>query len=93
MAETRLWLALGDSARARSWLDPVLNRSNWLDFLLEDPINAASLMQCLALRAELATPAETGLRTKWGSLVATLWSDAEPGPADVVKRLKVRTPP
>jgi hypothetical protein len=91
LAEARLWVALGDSARARAWLDPVLNRTGWLDFLVEDPVNTASLIQCMALRSELATPSEFETRRKWSSIVSTLWADAEPGPRELSRRLAAAT--
>ncbi|MGH7585455.1 MAG: serine/threonine-protein kinase [Gemmatimonadales bacterium] len=55
---------------------------------LDDPLMAAVLVRCVALRADLASQAgdpETARR--WARLAVILWSDADPYLAPVVRRM------
>lgn len=76
--ETTLWLALGDTATAASWPDPMLARTSWLEHLLNDPYAAASLLRTAVLRADIArASSRPDEAARWMQFVRTLWSDSE----------------
>jgi hypothetical protein len=77
-AEARVWLLLGDSARAQSWLDPLLERDGWLTSLPHNAVMISSLMRSLVLRVQLAYAAEEEkVAEEWGRAIATLWATAD----------------
>jgi len=88
--ETWLLASLGDAQRAIEWLDPTLGAlpaSAPETFL--DAANAGALVRAMAVRAELAD--HTGDRVtakRWATIVATLWSDADPFLQPVVRRMQ-----
>lgn len=88
--ETWLLASLGDTQRAIKWLDPTLGAlpaSAPETFF--DAANAGALVRAMALRAELAD--QTGDRVtakRWATIVATLWSDADPFLESVVRRMQ-----
>jgi hypothetical protein len=76
--EAQSWLAIGNSARAREWIDPVLMRQSWLELMLNDPANAGALVRSAALRAELANRQNDRRSARqWAALVAQLWSRSD----------------
>jgi hypothetical protein len=85
----RMYLALGDTARGILQLDRSLSglREN-NPGTLNDPVVAATLVRCMALRADLAQArGEQGIARQWGGIVSVLWSSADREPASAVRRL------
>ena len=86
------WLraAIGDSAEAVRQLDFVLDALPSLPAnMLENAIQAASLVRAMALRAELgAALGEREAAGRWARAVATLWADADPLLQPTVQRMK-----
>jgi hypothetical protein len=84
------WLVsqLGDKRSAAAWLDPALNNIR-VQASVTDPINAASLVQTMALRAELAAAQKDNREAeRWARAVVTLWSNADPFLLPVVDRMR-----
>jgi hypothetical protein len=89
LAEARLWLALGDSAAVREWLDPMLNRVSWFEVMFDSPWDVGAILQASALRAELAmASADSATARKWAALPARLWHEADPELRPLVARLR-----
>ena len=89
LPETLLWLALGDSAKARLWPEPMLRRASWLEHLLDDPFAAASLMRTAVLRADLARAAnDSAVAAQWDNFVLKLWGSGDKELAAVARRPK-----
>jgi tRNA A-37 threonylcarbamoyl transferase component Bud32 len=53
LAEGRAWLAIGDTSAAIATIDPVLDRTGWLELMINSPISVASLMRMGELRQAL----------------------------------------
>jgi hypothetical protein len=89
LAEAEVWLTLGDSASAREWLDPMLNRASWLEVMFDSPAEVAALVRASALRAELAMAAgDRALARKWAAIPARLWQGADAELRPLVERMK-----
>jgi tetratricopeptide (TPR) repeat protein len=89
LAEAEIWVSLGDSAAAREWLDPLLNRVSWFEIMYDSPESVGALLRASALRAELAAGAgDRLLARKWAALVAPLWRRADPELGPLVVRMK-----
>ena len=90
LPETRLWIALGDSAKARAWLDRSLANSRYFhpmdsEDAVDNLIMAASMVRAMALRAQLSpTSAE---RRQWAAGVLLLWEQADPDLQPIVRRM------
>jgi serine/threonine-protein kinase len=70
LPEMQLLLTLGDSAGARAWPDPMLQRASLLELLLNEPISAGSLLEIARLRVELAAKAgEPAVQERWNSIL------------------------
>lgn len=77
-AEARVWLMIGDSARSRSWLDPLLERNAWLTSFPHTTVMVASLVRCLVLSAELAAAGgDRKTAAEWARAMAVLWATAD----------------
>jgi hypothetical protein len=78
--EAALLAEMGDTAVAIAWLDPTLAALRAADpQLFDDPTRAASLVQAMLLRAELARSVQDSLgATRWARAVGVLWGDADP---------------
>ena len=79
LARSRLWVALGEPARAIVTLDRGLDALRLMDSkTLSDPGNAASLISAMVLRAKLArATGDTANTRRWGSAAAVLLSKAD----------------
>ena len=89
LAEAEIWVSLGDSAAAREWLDPLLNRASWFEVMYDSPQSVAALLRASALRAELANASgDSALARKWAALPARLWQRADPELQPLVARMK-----
>jgi hypothetical protein len=77
--EAWLLAAIGDERQAAAWLDPTLEAlGSSTPGAFDDPARAASLVQAMALRADLAVRlGDTTTARKWATMVAMLWSDAD----------------
>jgi tRNA A-37 threonylcarbamoyl transferase component Bud32 len=85
--EARAWLAIGDRKKAVEWLDPVLVRRGWLELMLNDAINAASLLRSIALRVEVAVAMnDPRAASQWATIISRLWMN----PDDELKPLSRR---
>jgi hypothetical protein len=88
-SETLLWLSIGDTASAKEWLDPILNRPTWLELMLNDGVGAATLVRAASLRAELAyLTNEPVIAKRWADFVVTLSPKVEPELAPLVRRMR-----
>jgi serine/threonine protein kinase len=77
--EVVLWLSLGDSAVARTWADPMLERASWLELLLDDSFAAAAIMRIAVLRFQLAhAAADRDAEDQWRAFVQQLWGNTDP---------------
>jgi tRNA A-37 threonylcarbamoyl transferase component Bud32 len=79
LARARLWIQLGDSARAIRTLDASLNsvRSYDADGLSE-PAKLGALVQAMMLRAALAEKrSDHAVARRWANAARTLWSSAD----------------
>jgi tetratricopeptide (TPR) repeat protein len=77
-AETRVRLAMGDTADARAWLYPALSRATIVSVGLDDPVGVAALVRCLAIGAELARAhGELDLSRRWAHTVSLLWRHSD----------------
>jgi hypothetical protein len=78
--EAALLAEMGDTAAAIAWLDPTLAAIAAVQpQLFDDPTRAASLVQAMLLRAELARSVQDSLgATRWARAVGVLWGDADP---------------
>jgi tetratricopeptide (TPR) repeat protein len=89
-AGARTLLAIGDSATAIAWLDPVLNAAQlYPPDHLTRVANAGAFMRSLILRADLAH--QTGDRAaarRWARPVAELWRNADPFLQPDVQRMR-----
>lgn len=91
LAKTRLWLALGDTARATRLLDQLLRADlgEAEPETLAEAGNAAALISALVLRADLAFAAgDTAARRQWASLSADLLASADPVLLPVAQRMR-----
>lgn len=77
--ESKIWLGLGDTAAAQSWLDTVLNDVRFLqpmsEIELDNLVLIASTVRAAALRAELGHDRRNSAR--WARAVLELWSDGD----------------
>jgi hypothetical protein len=79
LAEALLWRSLGDAGAQRAWLDPVLARPGWLELILDEPVEAGSLVRLMSMRAVLASSqGEASAAKRWSSIVAALWLHSDP---------------
>jgi serine/threonine-protein kinase len=86
----RQLLGARDTLRATALLDLLLDAlpSAPAD-LLDDAVDAATLVHVMALRAELAAAARDMTRAaRWASAAATLWRSADAPLADTVERMR-----
>ena len=89
LAEAQLWLALGDSAAVREWLDPMLNRASWFEVMFDSPWNVGALLRASVMRADLAmATGDTTVARKWAALPARLWQGADPELQPLVARMR-----
>jgi hypothetical protein len=79
LARARLWVLVGDSARASRTLDTTLGAVRSYDpEVLADPVNAGALVSAMILRAELAhAQGNDSERQRWGAAARILWSTAD----------------
>ncbi|MFI5312114.1 MAG: hypothetical protein ACHQQ3_12820, partial [Gemmatimonadales bacterium] len=77
--EAWLLAAVGDRSGAAGWLDPTLEAlATTAPQVFADPARAASLVQAMALRADLAERmGDSTTARKWAAVVTVLWSDAD----------------
>jgi serine/threonine protein kinase len=89
IAEALLLAAMGDSAGAAQWLDPLLNRSSWLEWLSSNSVAAGAMIRACLLRARLATAlGERESAEKWARLAGSLWHEGDPETQSQVKGLR-----
>ena len=88
--EAWLLAASGDVASAIGWLDQLLESLyEKAPRVADEPIEAASLVRAMALRAELgASAGDDGEARKWAGAVALLWSDADAWLQPLVGRMR-----
>jgi len=91
--EAILWLQLNDSAAAIRSLDVALGSVRYSPALApqaapDNVARIAMLIRAMALRADLATPADPTIARKWARAVLSLWSDSDPALHGVVSRMK-----
>ena len=92
VVEARAWLALGDTVRAKQWLDPVLARMDWLESLWQSQVQAASLIRAAALRSEIAErQGDRETAHRWATLVAMMWSSADAPLRETAQELSSRS--
>ena len=90
-AEATVWLAVGDTARAIAWLDPVLTRPGWVLSVPYETVSVASMMRSLALRLELAVRSrDAKILNTWSPVLRVLWATADPPLRDLVGELRPR---
>ena len=80
LAETQIYLALGDSAAARKHIDNLLG-ALWTiaPYHFDQPYQPAALVRLMELRAELAARAHDGrTAANWQRAVRLLWANADP---------------
>ena len=91
VAEATVWLAVGDTARAIAWLDPVLTRPGWVLSIQYETVSVASMMRSLALRLELAVRKhDAKILNTWSPVLRVLWATADPPLRDLVGELHPR---
>jgi hypothetical protein len=87
--EAWLQAAIGDTARALSWLDVSLAHMRDLRPTLLDQRQAGGLVRAMVLRADLASAAGDRAAARWwGNAVATLWQGADPELRPIVDRMR-----
>jgi hypothetical protein len=86
--EARIFAAMGDRQAAIGRLDPTLRELRRASLpLVSDPVGAALLVRSMAFRSELAEAmGDSVTARKWGQVVRTLWSAADPFLVPAVKR-------
>jgi hypothetical protein len=89
LARAKLWVDLGDNARASRTLDSMLDQLRFADTkALSEPGNAASLVRAMILRAELARKiGDRASARRWAVAAGTLWSTADKDLAPDVRKL------
>ena len=82
--------ASGDVPSAIGWLDQLLESLyEKAPRVPDEPIEAASLLRAMALRAELgASAGDDREARKWAAAVALLWSDADAWLQPLVGRMR-----
>ncbi len=77
--ETRMQLMVDDTANAIRKLDGSLGGLQFVgSYLIEEPQQAAAIVQAMALRSKLAAAqGDTLTAKKWGDAVKTLWADGD----------------
>jgi tRNA A-37 threonylcarbamoyl transferase component Bud32 len=74
LPEAQLFLAVADTAGATRWLDRALDAVQWSDpRLLSQPVNVATLVRAMALRARLARRADPQLALSMRTLESMIW--------------------
>jgi len=87
--EAWLLAASGDTAGAIRWLDHLIGSLyGKAPRASVDPVEAASLVRAMALRAELAArTGDSATAARWAQVVSTLWSGGDPPLRRVVERM------
>ncbi|HXG97709.1 MAG TPA: serine/threonine-protein kinase [Gemmatimonadales bacterium] len=86
------WLlnAIGEPQQARAWLAPTLSALRLVPTeKLSDPVNAAALIQAMALQASLSRlVGDTAGAARWEGVVGALWQGADTALQPHVQRMK-----
>jgi DNA-binding SARP family transcriptional activator len=85
-------MTVGDLREAINWIDPTLNsiRFSGPGLYATDPVEAASLVRTIALRADLANAiGDVQTRRRWAAIISILWSDCDNFLKPTLQRMKV----
>jgi eukaryotic-like serine/threonine-protein kinase len=94
LAEAKLSLALGDTTMAAASLDRLLDR---IRFSSPDMLNHAETMgafiRAMAMRADIGAARREREGSEWAEAVSILWANADPGLAQIARRMSNIHPP